>query len=144
MAVDALLAPDVYVNASVAGVGLPPERVASRFLGELRGKSRSTPWILKRVAEMLTAHPDFKTDSVRPQIQAIRDAVDLIDDGSDGTFGADAWEQALVAAAKAAGASRVVTDHPDLLAKDAKDGVEFISCEAWLLESSTPPPPPGA
>jgi hypothetical protein len=115
MTVDALLAPDVYVNASVAGVGLPPERVASRFLGEHRGKTRSTPWVLKRVAEMLTAHPDFKTDSVRPQIQAIRDALELVDDGSDGKFGADSWEPALVAAAKAAGVSRVITDHPDLI-----------------------------
>jgi hypothetical protein len=144
MTVDALLAPDVYVNASVAGVGLPPERVASRFLGEHRGKTRSTPWVLKRVAEMLTAHPDFKTDSVRPQIQAIRDALELVDDGSDGKFGADSWEPALVAAAKAAGVSRVITDHPDLIDRGTVDGVDFVSCDSWLLEESTPPPPPGS
>lgn len=144
MPVDAVLAPDVYVNASVAGVGLPPERVASRFLGELRGQTRSTPWILKRVAEMLEAHPDFKRDAVRPQIQAIRDSLELVDDGSDDSLGADAWREAMVAAAKAAGVGRVVTDHPDLLSQESVDGVEFVSCEAWLLESSTPPPPPGA
>jgi hypothetical protein len=144
MALDAILAPDVYVNASVAGMGLPPERVASRFLGENRGKTKSTPWILKRVAEMLTAHPDFRTESVRTQIGTIREALELIDDGSDGKHEAGAWEPALTAAAKAAGVSRVITDHPDLIAKESAGGVEFISCETWLLEESTPPPPPGS
>lgn len=142
MPFDAILAPDVYVNASVAGVGLPPERVAQRFLVDNRGKTKSTPWILKRVAEMLTAHPDFLDDHVRPQIQTIRQSVDLIEDPLEA--GSDAWEEALVGAAKAAGVNRVITDHPDLLAKDGRDGVEFISCENWLVEEGTPPPPPGA
>lgn len=141
MASDAILAPDVYVNASVAGVGLPPERVAQKVLGA-KTKSKSTPWILKRVAEMLTAHPDFKNDMLRHQIEVIRGSVDLVPDPKEQP--ADAWEPALVAAAKAAGASRVITDHPDLLSKETIDGVEFISCDAWLIEESTPPPPPGS
>ncbi|MFW6052152.1 MAG: hypothetical protein ACODAU_13320 [Myxococcota bacterium] len=140
MALDVILAPDVYVNASVAGVGLPPERVAQKVLGARRGECKSTPWILKRVAEMLTAHPDFKNDMLRQHIQTIRESVDLIDDPQEQP--PDAWEQALTAAAKAAGASRVITDHPDLLAKESSGGVEFLSCEAWLLEEGTPPPPP--
>jgi hypothetical protein len=35
----------------------------------------------------------------------------------------------------------VITDHPDLVDKEAS-GVEFMSTEAFLLELMTPPPPP--
>lgn len=142
MALDVILAPDVFVNASVAGVGLPPERVASKILSAHRGETVSTPWILKRVADMLSVHPDFKKDMLRPQIQTIRDAVQLVEDPAE--VGADSWEDALVGAARAAGVTRVVTDHPDLLDKETSGGVEFISCETWLLEAGTPPPPPGS
>lgn len=140
MAFDAILAPDVYVNASVAGMGLAPERVAQKVLANHRGECKATPWILKRVAEMLTAHPDFKNENLRHQIETIRNSVQLIADPSEQP--ADAWEPALVAAAKAAGVTRVITDHPDLLTKEQSDGVDFLSCENWLFEESTPPPPP--
>lgn len=136
---DIILAPDVYVNASVA-LGSPPERVVQRVLGKHKGETRTTPWILERVASMLAAHPDFKEDAVRAQIKTIREHVEMIQD--EGDFGAEDWQPALVAAAKAAGASRVITDHPDLLEQESVDGIEMMSTEAWLLEQGMPPPPP--
>jgi hypothetical protein len=59
-----------------------------------------------------------------------------------GEHSADAWADALVATARAAGVVRVVTDHPDLLTLESSEGVEFMSSEAWLLEAATPPPAP--
>ena len=38
-------------------------------------------------------------------------------------FAPDAWDKALVASAKAAKATRVVTDHPDLLEREAQAAV---------------------
>lgn len=138
---DIILAPDVYVNASVA-LGSPPEQVVQRVLGKHKGESKSTEWILSRVKQMLRALPAFKGDAVDHQLEVIRGFIQVV--ATDGEFGADAWEPALVAAAKAAGAKRVVTDHPDLLQKETSDGIEFIPTEAWLVEVTTPPPaPPG-
>jgi hypothetical protein len=136
--VDVVLAPDVYVNASVA-LGSPPDKVVQRILGQKKGQSRTTPWILSRVAAMLGAVPEFKEDAVSKQVEVITSLVTVID--TPGEFGPDAWEPALHAAAKAADAKRVITDHPDLLESDSGD-VEFISTEAWLLEQAMPPPPP--
>ena len=41
---DILIAPDVFVNASVAG-GSPPEQVARRVLGK-EPKPKTTKWVL--------------------------------------------------------------------------------------------------
>lgn len=136
-----LIGPDVYVNASVA-LGTPPEQVVQRVLVKHKGKTKTTPWILARVAAMLGALDAFKPEAVRQQIQIIRDHVELLD-GKPDEFAADAWQRALVAAAKKAGVTRVVTDHPDLADKDEIDGIEFLSSDAWLVEQTTPPPPPG-
>lgn len=136
---DILLAPDVYVNASVA-LGSAPEQVVQRVLGKHPGKSKTTEWILERVRSMLAAVPEFKKAAVDEQVDRIRGLTQLLDGA--GEFAPGAWREALVAAAKAAGVRRVVTDHPDLLELEAAEGVEFLSTEAWLLEAAMPPPPP--
>lgn len=137
--VDIILAPDVYVNASVAP-GTAPDRVVQRVLGRHKGESRSSDWVFARIESMLRAMPQFRDDAVKHQLALIRSYVELVP-GVDG-FAADAWEKALSATAKAAGVERVVTDHPDLLKLESADGVEFISSETWLLEATTPPPIP--
>jgi hypothetical protein len=134
-----MLAPDVYVNASVAP-GTAPDYVVQRVLGRHKGESKATEWVLGRVAAILSSLPDFKADAVEGQVKLIRSFVQVVDPG--GNFGPDAWEQALVAGARAAGAKRVITDHPDLLSRESSSGVEFISTEAWLVEATTPPPMP--
>lgn len=133
-----VLAPDVYVNASVAP-GMPPEVVARRLLQPGTKQVKTTSWILDRVEAMLNALPGFKKDAVEPQLQTIRLLVDMVTESLD--HSPDDWQTALVAAAKAAGVDRVLTDHPDLAGKDI-DGVQFVPTEAWLLERSMPPPPP--
>jgi hypothetical protein len=139
--VDIILAPDVYVNASVAP-GTFPDRVVQRVLGKHRGEGKATEWVLGRVESMLGAVPGFKRDAIKQQVGLIRSLVQVVPGSSD--FDGNAWEKALVAGAKAARAARVVTDHPDLLKLESSDGVDFISSEAWLLEVTTPPPvPPG-
>jgi hypothetical protein len=137
--VDAILAPDVFVNASVA-LGSPPDKVVTRVLGHHKGESASTEWILGRIEAMLNRIESFKHDAIQQQLGLIRQLVRVVADGE--THAPDDWEKALVAAAKAGGAKRVITDHPDLLAKEETDGVEFISSEAWLVEQQMPPPPP--
>lgn len=134
-----LLAPDVYVNASVA-LGSPPEKVVQRVLGRHKGETQVSEWVLARVLHMLSAIPEFKHDAVTEQLGLIRSLVKVQTDGKD--FAPGEWESALVDAAKRAGVNRVVTDHPDLLTKELSDGVEFVSTEAFLLELMTPPPPP--
>lgn len=134
-----LLAPDVYVNASVA-LGSPPDKVVQRLLGQKKGSTSTTKWILDRVSAMLSSVPEFKGDAVAKQVELIKSLVTVVD--APGKFGPDAWADALTAAAKAAKVKRVITDHPDLLAAE-NAGVEFISTEAWLLEQAMPPPPPG-
>jgi hypothetical protein len=136
---DIVLAPDVYVNASVA-LGSPPDAVVQRVLGKHKGESKTTPWIMQRVEAILRAVPSFKQDAIKPQIDLIKGFVVMIDEKDQ--HAVDAWESAMVCAAKAANAKRVVTDHPDLLAKETVDGIDFISTEAWLLEQQMPPPPP--
>jgi hypothetical protein len=138
--VDIILAPDVYVNASVAP-GSAPDRVVQRVLGQHRGESKATEWILARVAAILSALPAFKHDAVQGQVDLIRSFVKVVP-GAE-SLGADAWTDALVASAKAADVTRVVTDHPDLLKVENEGGVEFVATEAWLLEVTTPPPVPG-
>jgi hypothetical protein len=137
--VDIILAPDVYVNASVAPA-TPPDRVVQRVLGQHKGESKATEWILGRVTAMLGTLPAFKADAVKGQVDLIRSFVQVVP-GAE-SFKADAWADALVASARAAGVSRVVTDHPDLLKLEDSRGVEFLSTEAWLVEVTTPPPPP--
>ncbi len=134
-----ILAPDVYVNASVAP-GTFPDRVVQRVLGKHKGESVATEWILSRVASILEAVPDFKREAVAQQVALIRSLVKV--ESSVADFDAADWKGALVAAARAAKAKRVVTDHPDLLALESADGVEFVSSEAWLFEVTTPPPLP--
>ncbi|HKU36784.1 MAG TPA: hypothetical protein VJR89_01520 [Polyangiales bacterium] len=134
-----VLGPDIYVNASVA-LGSPPEQVARRVLGGAKPVSAATEWILARVKQMLTRVPGFKDDAVENQVQLIRGLVQMVSEKSQ--HPPEAWEEALVAAAKTAGVRRVVTDHPDLLQLETSHGIEFMSSEAWLLEAGTPPPPP--
>jgi hypothetical protein len=138
--VDIILAPDVYVNASVAP-GTSPDRVVQRVLGQHRGESKATEWILSRIAAMLQALPTFKAEAVRSQVDLIRSFVQVVP-GAESAAEED-WHAGLVASAKAAKVERVVTDHPDLLKADRVDGVEFVSTESWLLEVTTPPPVPG-
>ncbi len=88
---------------------------------------------------MLHALPEFKDDAVTEQMTAIRGLVEVVE--TDEFFIED-WVQALVALAKAAGVSRVLTDHPDLLATGARQDVEFVSSDSWLVEQAAPPPPP--
>jgi hypothetical protein len=137
--VDIILAPDVYVNASVAP-GTTPDRVVQRVLGGHKGQSKASDWVLSRVEGILEAIPEFRQEAVRRQMELIRSYVQVVPCRAD--FGPDAWEEALVASAQSAGVRRVVTDHPDLLSKETSEGVEFISTEAWLLETTTPPPLP--
>ena len=139
---DIVLGPDVYVNASVA-VGSSPDKVVQRVLGQKKGQSQTTAWVLERVAAMLTALTAkgvFKQEAIEQQVALIKQFVTVVDE--PGKHGTDDWAPGLVAAAKAAKAKRVVTDHPDLLAKEKVDGIEFISSDTWLLESAMPPPPP--
>ncbi len=137
---DIILAPDVYVNASVA-LGSPPEQVVRRVLGKHKGESKTSEWILSRVRQMLLAVPSFKADAVAAQLDLIKGFVQVVK--TEREFGPEAWEEALAATAKVAGAKRVVTDHPDLLQMESSDGIEFIPTEAWLVEVTTPPPAPG-
>jgi hypothetical protein len=131
------LAPDIYVNASVA-LGSPPERAVRRaFGGPVR--PQSSTWVMERVESMLHAIPEFKDDAVEVQMKTIRGLVNIVEFSEH--FIED-WDEALVALAKAAGAGRVLTDHPDLLANKSIDGVEFVSSDRWLGEQATPPPPP--
>lgn len=137
--VDIILAPDVFVNASVAP-GTAPDRVVQRVLGQHKGESRASEWVFARIESMLRAMPEFRDEAVAQQLKLIRSLVIAVP-GVDG-FDAEAWDQALSATAKAAGVGRVVTDHPDLLRIESRDGIEFISSENWLLEATTPPPIP--
>lgn len=134
-----ILAPDIYVNASVA-LGSPPEQVVRRVLGGAKHSSKATEWILARVRHMLSSVPAFRGEAVETQLDLIRGLVQVLDE--KGHFAPDAWADALVAAAKLAGVKRVVTDHPDLLQLESTEGIDFMSSEAWLLEAGTPPPPP--
>ena len=134
---DVVLAPDIYVNASVS-LGSPPEHVVRRALGG-PARAKASAWVLERVESMLHALPDFKDDAVAEQMTAIRGLVEVVE--TDEFFIED-WVQALVALAKAAGVSRVLTDHPDLLATGARQDVEFVSSDSWLVEQAAPPPPP--
>ena len=139
MNVDIVLAPDVFVNASVAPKS-PPDQVVQRILGNHKGESSTTTWIMDRVSAMLGRIPEFKEDAVKAQVDLIKTFVKVVE--APGDYGPDAWEEALVAAAEAAGAKRVITDHPDLVDKEGAK-VEFISTEAWIIEQKMPPPPPG-
>lgn len=141
MALDVILSPDVYVNASIAPK-TPPEQVVQRVLAKHKGECGITKWILARVQQMLKAVPEFKDEAIKPQLQTIIDHTKVIEESEQ--HPADDWVTALLAAAKGAGVQRIVTDHPDLLEKDTVDGIEFISTEAWLVEQTTPPPPPGS
>ena len=134
-----ILGPDVFVNASVA-LGSPPEHVVRRVLVPGK-KTKSSKWILDRIEAMLSNIDAFKKEAVEQQMGTIRQFVDVVDEEERGP---DAWQDALVAAAKAAGSTRVVTDHPDLADVAEAEGVEFLSSDAWLVEMTTPPPPPGA
>jgi len=138
--VNVILAPDVYVNASVS-VGTPPEQVVQRVLGGAGkgGKPKTSAWVLARVEAMLNAVPAFKPEAVAIQMKTISGLVDQV---KTADFGDNDWAKALAATAKAAGVKRVVTDHPDLADQDDVDGVEFMSSDAWLVEQTTPPPPP--
>ena len=134
---DVVLAPDIYVNASVA-LGSPPEHAVRRaFGGPSRPKASS--WVMERVESMLHAMPEFKDAAVAEQMSTIRGLVDVVPTEE---FYIEDWDKALVALAKAAGVGRVLTDHPDLLASKAVGGVEFVSSDHWLGEQATPPPPP--
>lgn len=133
-----VLAPDIYVNASVA-LGSPPDQVARRVLGAKRYGNQTSDWVLARVEQMLKALPSFKAEAVDAQLDLIRGLVKVV---SLPELQTDAWSEALVATARAVGARRVVTDHPDLLALESQAGIEFMSSEAWLLEAATPPPAP--
>ncbi|NNE17656.1 MAG: hypothetical protein HKN10_04175 [Myxococcales bacterium] len=133
---DVVLAPDIYVNASIA-FGSPPERAVRRAFGN-PVKPKTSTWVMERVESMLRALPEFKDDAVAQQMTTIRGLVDVVETND---FLIEDWNEALVALAKAAGVSRVLTDHPDLLDRSA-EGVEFVSSDNWLAEQVTPPPPP--
>ncbi|MCS6797273.1 MAG: hypothetical protein NZ898_01870 [Myxococcota bacterium] len=136
-----VLGPDVLVNASVA-LGSPPERVVNRVLGQHRGESPTTEWILERMGAMLRRVESFRAEAVEQQVALVRSLTRVVAD--DRKLGPDAWVDALVSAARAGGVPRVVTDHPDLLERGEVGGIEFVSSEAWLLEQQMPPPPPPA
>lgn len=139
--IDVILAPDVYVNASLAP-GTAPDHVVQRVLGRHKGECKVSDWLLSRVEGILKAVPEFRSDAVDQQLALIRSYVQVMPGLND--FGADDWEKALVATAKAAGAKRVITDHPDLLKVETSGGVDFVSSDAWLVEAAMPPPVPPA
>jgi hypothetical protein len=63
---EVVLAPDIYVNASVA-LGSALERAACRaFAG--RSKPKTSAWVLERVKFMLHALPEFKDEAVHRQM----------------------------------------------------------------------------
>ncbi|MEM7137959.1 MAG: hypothetical protein AAF500_15350 [Myxococcota bacterium] len=134
---DAVLAPDIYVNASVS-LGSPPERVIRRALGGPVPAKTST-WVLERIESMLRALPEFKDDAVAQQMQTIRNLVEVVETKD---FFIEDWREALSALASKAGVARVLTDHPDLLREGEHQGVRFVSSDHWLDEQATPPPPP--
>jgi len=134
---DVVLAPDIYVNASIA-LGSSPERAVRRAFGG-PGKPKTSRWVMERVESMLHALPEFKDDAVAVQMTTIRGLVDVVETND---FFIEDWNEALVALAKAAGVARVLTDHPDLLADKGVQSVEFVSSDDWLGEQVTPPPPP--
>ena len=134
---DVVLAPDIYVNASVA-LGSPPEHAVRRAFGG-PSKPKTSTWVMERVQSMLHALPEFKDDAVAQQMDTIRGLVQIVEKGD---YFIEDWDKALVALAKAAGVARVLTDHPDLLASKSIAGVEFVSSDRWLLEQTAPPPPP--
>ena len=136
---DILIAPDVLVNASVA-LGSAPEKVVQRVLGKYKGETKTSEWVLQSARSMLSKIPEFRAEAVDTQIDTIRGFLDLVE--VPGEFGPAAWEEALIALAKVAGVTRVITDHPDLLEMETSDGIEFVSAEGWLLEFTTPPPAP--
>lgn len=133
-----ILGPDVFVNASVA-LNSPPEHVVRRTLGPGK-KVKSSEWILSHIEAMLNNVDAFKKEAVDQQMSTIRQFVEVVEIEVENP---DDWEAALAATAKAAGAKRVITDHPDLADTKEVDGIEFLSSEAWLVEVTTPPPPPG-
>ena len=134
---DVVLAPDIYVNASVA-LGSPPEHAVRRAFGG-PGKPKTSSWVMERVESMLRGIPEFKDVAVDQQMTTIRGFVDIVQTEE---FFIEDWDKALVALAKAVGVRRVLTDHPDLLASNVVSGVEFVSSDNWLGEQDTPPPPP--
>ena len=134
---DIVLAPDIYVNASVA-LGSSPERAVRRAFGAPQ-KPKTSTWVMERVQSMLHALPEFRDEAVAQQMSTIRGLVDVVEQAEH--FIED-WDQALVALAKAAGVGRVLTDHPDLLSKKRVSNVEFVSSDRWLGEQGSPPPPP--
>lgn len=134
---DVVLAPDIYVNASVA-FGSAPERAIRRaFAGP--SKLKTSAWVLERIESMLRALPEFKDEAVARQMETIRGFVDVVE-RTDHLM--EDWSEALVSLATAAGVRRILTDHPDLLSSKAISGIEFVSSDAWLLEQTKPPPPP--
>lgn len=139
VALDILLGPDVFVNASVAA-GTPPEHIARRVLGKPGAKPKSTNWVMAWTRALLAKAPGFKADAVDAQMKTIEGLLDVVE-VKEKTPEGD-WVKGLVASAKAAGLKRVVTDHPDLADKTEVDGIAFLSSEAWLVEQTTPPPPP--
>ncbi len=134
---DVVLAPDIYVNASVA-LGSPPEHAIRRAFGAPT-KPKTSVWVMERVESMLHALPEFKDDAVAQQMATIRGLVDVVDTKE---FFIEDWAEALESLAGAAGVGRVLTDHPDLLASKGTRGVEFVSSNRWLAEQAVPPPPP--
>jgi hypothetical protein len=134
---DVVLAPDIYVNASIA-LGSPPEHAVRRAFGG-PGKPKASGWVMERIESMLRAIPEFKDGAVAEQMATIRGLVDVVQTEE---FFIEDWDKALVALAKAAGVGRVLTDHPDLLASKSAGGIEFVSSDNWLGEQATPPPPP--
>lgn len=134
---DIVLAPDIYVNASVA-LGSSPERAVRRAFGGPR-KPKTSVWVMERVQSMLHALPEFRDEAVAQQMSTIRGLVEVVEQAEH--FIED-WDAALIALAKAAGVDRVMTDHPDLLSKKNVANIEFVSSDRWLGEQSSPPPPP--
>jgi hypothetical protein len=137
--VDILIAPDVFVNASVAG-GSPPEQVARRLLGKPGPKPKTTRWVLKWVETLLGKTPGFKHEQVAAQLKLIEGLVEVVE--VKGELAEGDWVKGLAGSAKAAGYPRVITDHPDLADQKEVDGIAFVSSDAWLVEATTPPPPP--
>lgn len=134
---DVIAAPDVFVNASVA-LGSAPDHATRRILGG-DAPAKTSQWVLERTAAMLSQAPGFKAEAVDAQVATIKRLTHVVEQGKHEPGD---WQAALLAAAKAAGVDRVLTDHPDLIEVGNVGGVEFVGTEAWLLEVSTPPPTP--
>ena len=124
---DVVLAPDIYVNASIA-LDSPPDRAVRRAFGG-PGKPKTSTWVLERVQSMLHAVPEFKDEALAQQMATIRDLVEVVETQEHFI---EAWSEALGALAEAAGALPYRED----LVGNPETGVLHGGCITSLIDAT--------